>query len=178
MRHNGLRIGLATGFATVIALLIMPTATIAAGPNDVHRAREATKAFRSVPPADYGLFKDAAHIACIDKPGMGGMGIHYVNISLIQKLVLDPARPSALVYEPDEDGQLRLVALEYIVFAQDWYNAGHNTRPTLFGHQLNLVAAGNRYGIPAFYEIHAWVWKNNPRGMFKDWNPRVSCSED
>lgn len=39
-----------------------------------------------------------------------------------------------------------------------------------------LVASGNRYGIPAFYELHAWIWKWNPRGLFDDWNSRVTCN--
>jgi hypothetical protein len=33
----------------------------------------------------------------------------------------------------------------------------------------------NRYGLPPFYELHAWVWKHNPSGMFNDWNPLVTC---
>ena len=45
-----------------------------------------------------------------------------------------------------------------------------------FGRQFELVKAGNRYGLPAFYELHAWIWEHNPRGMFEDWNPRVSCA--
>jgi hypothetical protein len=39
------------------------------------------------------------------------------------------------------------------------------------------VGAPNRYGLPAFYELHVWAWKTNPSGMFADWNPRVSCEE-
>jgi hypothetical protein len=45
----------------------------------------------------------------------------------------------------------------------------------LFGQEFELVPAGNRYGIPAFYELHAWIWKFNPLGLFADWNPRVHC---
>ena len=104
MRFHGVRIGLATSFATVIALLVMPTATMAADSNDLHRAREGTEAFHSLSKAraaGYSLFKDAAGIACIDKPGVGGMGVHYVNGSLVGKMVVDAARPEALVYEPE-----------------------------------------------------------------------------
>jgi hypothetical protein len=51
-----------------------------------------------------------------------------------------------------------------------------NTRaPWLFGQKLKLVKAPNRYGLPDFYELHVWLWKTNPRGVFDDWNPRVSC---
>jgi hypothetical protein len=182
MRLNGLRISLATSFATVIALLVMPTATMAADSNDLHRdlhrAREATEAYRSLAKAQaagYGLFADVNGIACIDNPGVGAMGIHYVKGDLVTKAVVDVVRPQALVYEPGEDGKLRLVALEYIVFADQWDSA---TPPTLFGHRFGLVPSNNRFGPRAFYELHAWVWKHNPSGMFYEWNPRVSCSEE
>ena len=51
----------------------------------------------------------------------------------------------------------------------------HTLPPSLFGQEFELVATPNRYGLPPFYELHAWLWKHNPSGMFNDWNPRVSC---
>jgi hypothetical protein len=123
--------------------------------------------------AGYGEFRDAQGIACIDNP-LGGMGIHYVNGSFVGDIVVDPTKPEALVYQPMGNGRLKLVALEYIVFREGW-DAEHASRPSLFGQEFQPVAAGNRYGIPAFYELHVWLWKHNPRGMFDDWNPRVSC---
>jgi hypothetical protein len=57
------------------------------------------------------------------------------------------------------------------VVQQAWTDAGNTSPPTLFGQEFELVPAGNRYGIPAFYELHAWIWKHNPSGMFSDWNP-------
>ena len=39
-----------------------------------------------------------------------------------------------------------------------------------------MIGTPNRYGLPPFYELHAWIWKHNPRGMFDDWNPLVSCA--
>jgi hypothetical protein len=124
--------------------------------------------------AKYARFTDAAGVACIDKPGAGGMGTHYVS-SGVGDTVLDPANPEALVYETLPDGALRLVAAEYIVFAEAW-DATHNAPPSMFGQRFALVPAENRYGIPAFYELHAWLWKLNPRGLFDDWNPRVTCA--
>ena len=26
-----------------------------------------------------------------------------------------------------------------------------------------------------FYVAHAWIWKRNPAGILKDWNPDVTC---
>jgi len=45
----------------------------------------------------------------------------------------------------------------------------------LFGQQFDVTDAGNRYGLPAFYSLHAWVWKRNPAGTFAMWNPKVHC---
>ena len=59
------------------------------------------------------------------------------------------------------------------MFVADW---GEDLDPpTLFGHEFHLVEAGNRYGLPAFYELHAWIWHHNPSGMFEDWNPHIDC---
>ncbi|HWN21316.1 MAG TPA: hypothetical protein VNP93_05050, partial [Gaiellaceae bacterium] len=77
-----------------------------------------------------------------------------------------------LVYEPRNDGTLKLVALEYLVLAEDWEGA---TKPALFGKEFDTTEAGNRYGLPKFYALHAWIWKPNPSGILHAWNPRVDC---
>jgi hypothetical protein len=151
--------------------------TAAAAQTSAGKAREATAGYHNVAAAQddgYGLFTDAAGIACIDKPGEGGMGIHYVRGALVGDGAVDQLTPEALVYEPQENGRLRLVAVEYVVFQADW-DAHHDSPPSLFGQEFELVEAGNRYGLPPFYELHAWLWKHNPRDMFDDWNPRVHC---
>ena len=87
--------------------------------------------------------------------------------------MVDASTPEALVYQRLPNEKLRLVAVEYIVPFSTW--AG-NAAPSLFGQDFKLIPSPNRYGIPAFYELHAWVWQNNPSGMFKDWNPNGSCA--
>jgi hypothetical protein len=184
----------------IIALAILLPAATAAAENDgsstrdraergqeaphgqrgaLRRARAATAAYRDVDTAHaagYTLLKDAAGIACIDKPGVGAMGIHYVNGALVDDPAVKASTPEALVYEPQPDGQLRLVALEYVVLQSAWEHAGNEDPPSLFGQEFELVPSGNRYGLPPFYELHAWVWKDNPSGTFNDWNPEVSCA--
>jgi hypothetical protein len=61
-----------------------------------------------------------------------------------------------------------------VVFTEAW-DAAHESPPTLLGLELHLVPAPNRYELPAFYQIHAWVWRSNPTGMFESFNPTVSC---
>jgi hypothetical protein len=107
-------------------------------------------------------------------PGMGAMGIHYVNGTLVGDDRVDPLTPEAVVYEPDGDGHPHLVALEYVVFKSAW-DAHHKGKPKLFGQTFTLTPDGNRFGLPAFYSLHAWLYKHNPAGTFAMWNPRVTC---
>ncbi|MGH3413316.1 MAG: hypothetical protein ACRDPH_09585 [Marmoricola sp.] len=176
--------------ATVSAtLLASPLATTASAqrppdpavpaPTKVHLSRAATRGFTHPPAArkaGYGLLKDAKGIACIAMPPMGAMGVHYVNGDLVDPKVR-LRHPEGLVYRFTRNGHLRLAALEYVVLKQDW-TAAHGAgarRPHLFGHRFNFTPAGNRYGLPAFYSLHAWLWYHNPAGRFGMWNPRVHC---
>ena len=166
---------LATGLALAAVLATATAAT--AGKNDVSAARQATAKFHRLADAKkdgYALLRDAKGIACIDNPGVGGMGIHYAKSALVGDGDVSLRTPDVLVYDPGPNGTKRLVALEYVVFQKAW-DAKHSSPPKLYGRTFELVKAGNRYGLDPFYELHAWVWKPNPRGTFDDWNPRVSC---
>ena len=99
-----------------------------------------------------------------DAGGAGGMGYHYVDTGLLDA-TLDVARPEAVMYEPGTNGQLRLVGLEYVIPAAAWTSP---TPPRLLGRDLVL----NGFGL---WALHVWIWKNNPSGIYADWNPDVSC---
>lgn len=105
---------------------------------------------------------------CTEQPGVGTMGQHYVNLSLAGDPAVDPLRPEALVYAPTRNGGLKLVAVEYVTFDT-------SSQPSVLGQPMLFRAAGNRYGLPDFYERHAWLWQGNPDGLFNDWNPDISC---
>jgi hypothetical protein len=171
---------LITAVAVTLVLLATPSSANA-GFEGLSTARAATAQFHRLEAANaagYGiLVRDLAGLTCIDSPGVGVMGIHYANGLALGDAVLDPAKPEALVYQPLPNGKLRLVAAEYIVFQGAWLQAGNTSGPTLFGQPLKLIPTGNRYGLPPFYEIHAWIWQHNPSGMFKDWNPSGSCAK-
>jgi hypothetical protein len=145
------------------------------------RAKSSTLQFRSLTAAraaGYGLLKDKNGIVCIadSMPGMtmGAMGVHYAKSSLVGDGKLDVTTPEALVYEPVAGGKLRLAALEYVVLKAAW-DAHHTSDPSLFGHRFNETYGGNRFGLPAFYSLHVWLYKTNPSGEFAMWNPRVHC---
>lgn len=115
----------------------------------------------------------APFLGCVSGPQEGAMGIHYVNGTLVGDGQLDARQPEALMYEP-RNGRLILIGVEYIVLAEQW-DAVNDTPPTLMGHVFHYNGSPNRYGIPAFYELHVWAARHNPNGAFADWNPRVSC---
>lgn len=98
---------------------------------------------------------------CFDSPS-GGMGVHYVrNIDGI----VDANDPEAMVYEVRPNGQLKLVAVEYIVPASEVDPANP---PMLYGHMFHPHAF-----LPV-YILHVWVWEANPSGTFADFNPNVT----
>ena len=171
----------ATG--TCVTLAAVTGVVLAAGPGSaspdgLDRVRQATARYHdlSVAKADgFAELRDAADIACIDKPGAGGMGIHYVLGARVGDPAIDAAKPELVIYAPGKDGRLKLAAVEYVVLAADWFDAGHDSPPSLFGHEFTLVPVGNRYGLPPFFELHAWVWDTNKSGQFADYNPHVVC---
>jgi len=104
---------------------------------------------------------------CMTDPAAGGMGFHYGNTALIDGSV-QVESPELLLYEPDKNGGLSLVAVEYIIP----YTAHSRDAdpPVLFGHEFL------RNDVFQLWGLHAWVWKDNPSGMFANWNPRVTCA--
>src|SRR5688572_26395689 len=147
--------------------------TSGAASGAVATVRAATERFQDVEAAKaagYGLFH-----GCVSGPEEGAMGIHFANGALVGDGVLDAARPEALLYEV-RNGQYELLAVEYVVVADAWH-AHSEAPPVLMGQLFHYVGSPNRYGIPAFYELHVWAWKSNPLGTFADWNPTVSCDE-
>lgn len=166
--------------ALVAVLLVAATSVAVAGTGSAKPAgsfaaavRQATEQYEDIElakKAKYGLLH-----GCANGPQEGSMGLHYANGDLVGDGELDVNRPEVLLYEPD-NGKFKLVAVEYVVIAEAW-NAKHDAPPVLMGQLFNYVGAPNRYGIPAFYELHVWAWKSNPSGVFADWNPRVSCED-
>src|SRR5688572_18284200 len=145
--------------------------------SQLRQVKQATAKYHNIDTAKaagYGLLVDAQGIACIDMPRKGAMGVHYVNGNLVGDGAIDAYKPEAVVYEPGPGTRLRLVAVEYVVFKADW-DKNHKSRPRLFGRRFDLTTSPNRYGLPAFYSLHAWIFKDNPAGTFAMWNPRVKC---
>ena len=121
-------------------------------------------------------------LGCIDYPhgghegamqyAPGGMGVHFLNMQLVGP-TLDPTKPQVLIYEPLGD-KLRLVAAEWFVPVQ----AAGAARPVVFSKELEGPMAGHKPLMPDglhHYDLHVWLWKHNPAGVFSPTNPDVKC---
>lgn len=103
----------------------------------------------------------------------GAMGIHFVNLTI--QGPLDPTKPNVLIYEPVGKGKLKLVAAEWLVPL-----AVAKERPVLMGQPFQGPMEGHEPLIPQMfhhYDLHAWLFKDNPLGMFSPTNPDVSCKD-
>ena len=102
----------------------------------------------------------------------GAMGVHLLNTSNIGPQ-LDPAKPQVLIYEPVA-GRLKLVAAEWFMPVQ----VAGGKAPTIFGQTLNGPMDGHEPIMPKelkHYDLHVWLWKDNPKGVFTSTNAAVKC---
>jgi len=134
--------------------------------------RNATARFKDVRQAEREGY--ALQFGCVSGDTEGAMGLHFVNGDIVNSGVLDPTKPQIVIYEPLPNGELRLTGADFLVFADTW-NATHSSPPELMGQLFHLFDAPNRFGLPAFYTLHVWAWKENPNGAFVNWHPQVSC---
>jgi hypothetical protein len=180
------------GLLTVLALAIAGFAWVAAQPapahhpghehsashgqaDDLRRARVATRKFRDVKVARAAGY--AATGECAQDPKYGGMGIHYANPDLVADGKLDVTKPEILVYQPMPGGRLRLGAVEYFQADADQDLHTDTDRPYLFGLPFDGPMLGHEPGMPIHYDLHVWLYRHNPAGMFAAWNPRVHCPD-
>ena len=135
--------------------------------------REATERFHDVSVAEQEGYK--LMFGCVSGPDWGAMGLHYVNLPLVLDPALDPSRPEIVIYEPAPKGRLRLIGADFLVFKDAWDAKSPDVTPQLMGQLLHLFESPNRFGLPAFYTLHVWAWKENPAGTFSNWHSKVSC---
>ena len=105
----------------------------------------------------------------------GVMGVHFVNPALMAPGPMDPTKPPILVYEPESDGSFTLVAAEYFKPDADQNTSTDNDRPSLFGRAFDGPMQGHAPGMPIHYDLHVWLWKHNPSGLFAPFNPAAHC---
>ena len=153
----------------------------AAMPPELQRVRAALEKYRDPMVAVHDGYLST--LACLNFPNeplpgheqypKGAMGVHFENAQLIGP-VLDPMKPQILLYEPDASGKLQLTGAEWFVPL-----AIAKERPRIFNQDLLGPMEGHEPVMPAelaHYDLHVWLFKNNPEGMFTPTNPAVKCT--
>jgi hypothetical protein len=135
--------------------------------------RKATAKYQNIEAA----FADGYEVGsgCVSVEGLGGMGYHIVNFDLFGA-DFDPLQPQALLYEPNDDGDMNLVGVEYVIFSELWDL--ENDELPMLGivpfEDHTVVVPGEGLPFPN-YQLHVWIWKGNPLGMYFPFNPNVIC---
>ena len=162
--------------------------------------RSATERFRNVEVAlAEGYIRDPFDLCeTADMMGrdasLGAMGVHYFRPDLLGVTAPPSPRvdgigihtdfrtPAILIYEPQQDGSMALVAVENLAFAQSWREAGHSAPPTFHGVPYDTMTddpATTRDEAHMFaphFDRHVWIYRDNPNGVFTPFNPAVSCA--
>jgi hypothetical protein len=165
---------------------------------ELEAIRAATERYRDVEVAlEAGYLRDPMDM-CITPEveglprQLGGMGIHYFRPDLLGITAVEPRvtgtgmhtdfrEPGVLIYEPQPDGSLELVAVENLIFEAPWRAAGNEGPPEFMGHQyFHLVnnpetRIDEAHGFDPHYELHLWLYRENPSGLSHPFNPNVSC---
>lgn len=157
--------------AAVAALIL--AAPAAAQANPLREARKATEQFRDLDVARAAGYEQVSE--CESDPKYGAMGIHYANPDLIADGKLDVRKPEILVYQPTRKGKLRLGAIEYFQADADQDLATDDDRPWLFDVPFDGPMLGHNPDMPIHYDLHVWMYRHNPAGLFAMWNPNVRC---
>ena len=154
-------------------LAIYTRASAASLGDDLQAVKAATARYRLFGQAKRDGYTVAGE-PCVASP-LGTIGIHAVNPALLGDPAIDPLRPEMLLYVPRKNGKLRLVGVEYFKVDADGDLATDGDRPSLFGHPFDGPMAGHSPTMPVHYDLHVWLWKHNPSGLFATFNPSASC---
>lgn len=126
---------------------------------------------------------------------LGAMGVHYFRPDLLglagekprvhgTGMHMDFLQPAVLIYEPQSDGSHQLVAIENLVWANAWQEAGNTGAPSYAGndyfymHDNPETAVDEAHGFEPHYELHLWLYRDNPNGTFAPFNPAVTCAHN
>lgn len=114
---------------------------------------------------------------CAAHPDLGGMGLHYLNPARLADPAVIATEPEVLLYEPRADGTVRLVGVEWFAADPDQDLSTDAGRPEVLGVAFDGPMPGHEPGMPIHFDLHAWIWRDNPAGQFTAWNPAVHCPE-
>lgn len=185
-----------------LAIAISASPLLAASPPgepSLEQVRAATERFRDINVAlAEGYIRDPMNLCetaeLLGRPAsMGAMGIHFFRPDLLgitrdkprvdgNGMHTDFRKPAVLIYEPQAGGSLELVAVENLVFQKSWHAAGHERPPSFQGVEYDLMSddpateIDEAHMFEPHYDRHVWLYRDNPNGMFAQFNPNVNCT--
>jgi hypothetical protein len=185
------------------ALLVAAAAGVSSVAKDAEPSfaeiRAATERFQDLKVAmAEGYIRDPMNICetavLLGRPAeLGVMGIHYFRPDMLgitgppnprvngTGTHMDFRKPSILIYEPQPDGGMKLVAVENLVFQKAWAAAGNKAAPTFHGVTYDTMAddpatpINEAHMFEPHYDRHVWLYRDNPNGVFAQFNPAVTC---
>jgi hypothetical protein len=188
--------------AAICCTTMLASPAIALSDPDLEEVYRATERFTDVNvalaegyvPDPMNMCETAAHMG--QDPALGAMGIHYFRPDLLG--ITEPPNPrvdgngthtdflspAILIYEPQADGSLELVAIENLVFKKAWHAAGHDAPPSFHGVPYDSMEddpateIDEAHMFEPHYDRHVWLYRENPNGIFTPFNPAVSCDHD
>jgi hypothetical protein len=167
-------IAISLGLALCVVAVVGAVAASASPPDDLQAAKAVAARYHSFAQAEKDGYTIAGEPCVAEAPGT--MGIHAINPALIGDPAIDPLRPEILLYVPKKNGKLELVGLEYFKIDADGNLATDNDRPSVFGHAFDGPMPGHNPTMPVHYDLHVWLYADNPSGLFAPFNPSLSCS--
>jgi hypothetical protein len=148
-------------------------------PGELKEVRRRTAPFRDLDNAlDAGFelgnsssdFPAPVVTGCVQHPTAGAMGYHYFDVARYDDPAVNLLEPEVLIYATNPAGERVLVAVEWVVKKETWEAAGNTAPPVINGRELHILNPALNW-----YLLHAWIWKENPAGVYADWNPDVTC---
>jgi len=192
-------LGFAAASASVLTVAGALRAEVPSAEPTLEQVRAATERFQDVKVAlAEGYVRDPMNICdtadMMGRPAsLGAMGIHYFRPDLLgikgppnprvngDGTHTDFRKPAILIYEPQADGSLKLVAVENLVFQKSWHAAGNKKPPSFQGVQYDTMQddpatkVDEAHMFEPHYDRHVWLYRDNPNGVFAPFNPKVSC---
>ena len=192
-------IGLAAVSASALLLANPPGTTAIPAEPTLDQVRGATERFKDVKVAlAEGYIRDPSDTCdsaeMMGRPAsLGAMGIHFFRPDMLgisappnprvngNGTHTDFNKPAILIYEPQADGSLQLVAVENLVFQKAWHAAGNMKPPSFHGVEWDTMQddpatkIDEAHMFEPHYDRHVWLYRENPSGIFAQFNPNVSC---
>jgi hypothetical protein len=192
-------IALAAASAGALVFAVPLPATVETSDPTLEEVKAATARFQDVNVAlAEGYVRDPMNICdtaeMMGRPAsLGAMGIHFFRPDLLginsppnprvdgNGTHTDFLKPGILIYEPQANGSLKLVAVENLVFQKSWHAAGNAKPPSFHGVQYDTMqddpatSIDEAHTFEPHYDRHVWLYRQNPNGIFAQFNPNVSC---